>query len=96
MEGDEWVVHDLVLETTQIVVKGDDVFFKDNSTGQGDPTLISLNSGAGDGEPLVQLFGLANKTPHGVGAAVDEVATTDRTHELKLTVSLAENGTTAR
>jgi hypothetical protein len=28
----------------------------------------------------VQLFGLANKAPHGVGAAVDEVATTDRTH----------------
>jgi hypothetical protein len=80
MESDEWVVHDLVLETSQIVIEGDDVFFKDNSTGQGDPTLVSFNSGAGDGEPLVQLFGLANKGPHCVGAAVDEVAATDRTH----------------
>ena len=80
MEGDERVVHDLVLETTQIVIEGDDVFFKDNSTGKGDPALVSLNSGAGDGKPLVQLFGLANKGPHFVGAAVDEVAATDGTH----------------
>jgi hypothetical protein len=41
----------------------------------------------------MQFFWLANKCPHFVGAAVDEVASTDRTHELKLTVSLAENGT---
>ena len=80
MEGDERIIHDLVLETTQIVIEGDDVFFKDNSTGQGDPALVSLNSGAGDGKPLVQLFGLANKGPHFVGAAVDEVAATDGTH----------------
>ena len=80
MEGDEWIIHDLVLETTQIVIEGDDVFFKDNSTGQGDPALVSLNSGAGDGKPLVQLFRLANKGPHFVGAAVDEVAATDGTH----------------
>jgi hypothetical protein len=80
VEGDEWVIHDLVLETSQIVIEGDDVFFKDNSTGQGDPTLASFNSGAGDGEPLMQFFGLANKGPHSVGAAVDEVASTDRAH----------------
>ena len=80
MEGDEWVVDDLVLKATQIVIEGDDVFFKDNSTGQGDPALVSLNSGAGDGKPLVQLFRLANKGPHFVGAAVDEVAATDGTH----------------
>ena len=80
MEGDEWIIHDLVLETTQIVIEGDDVFFKDNSTGEGDPALVSLNSGAGDGKPLVQFFRLANKGPHFVGAAVDEVAATDGTH----------------
>ena len=80
MEGDERVVHDLVLKTTQIVIEGDDVFFKDNSTGEGDPALVSLNSGAGDGKPLVQFFRLANKGPHFVGAAVDEVAATDGTH----------------
>ena len=80
MEGDEWVVDDLVLKATQIVIEGDDVFFKDNSTGEGDPALVSLNSGAGDGKPLVQFFRLANKGPHFVGAAVDEVAATDGTH----------------
>ena len=80
MEGDERVVHDLVLKTTQIVIESDDVFFERDSAGEGDPTLVSLNSGAGDGEPLVQLFGLANKGPHFVGAAVDEVASTDGTH----------------
>ncbi len=91
MEGDEWVVDDLVLKATQIVIEGDDVFFKDNSTGKGDPTLVALNSGAGDGKPLVQLFGLSNKGPYLVGAAVNKVAATDRTHGSKLTVSVAEN-----
>ena len=95
MEGDEWVVHDLVLKTTQVVIEGDDVFFEDNSTGQGDPALVALNAGAGNGEPLMQFFGLANKGPHFVGAAVNEVAATDRTHGSKLTVNLAENGTQA-
>ena len=80
MEGDERVVHDLVLETTQIVIQSDDVLFKRDSARKGDPALVSLNSGAGDGEPLVQLFRLANKGPHFVGAAVDEVASTDGTH----------------
>mgnify|MGYP006902994489 FL=1 len=80
MEGDEGVVHDLVLETTQIVIKSDDVLFERDSAREGDPTLVSLNSGAGDGKPLVQLFRLANKGPHFVGAAVDEVAATDGTH----------------
>ena len=80
MESDEWVVHNLVLETTQIVIEGEDVFFERDSAREGDPALVPLNSGAGDGEPLVQFFGLANKGPHFVGAAVDEVATTDGTH----------------
>ena len=80
MEGDEWVVHDLVLETTQVVIEGDDVFFEDNSAGQRDPALVSLNTSAGDGEPLVQFLGLANESPHFVGAAVDEIATTNGTH----------------
>ena len=80
MEGDERVVHDLVLKTTQIVIESDDVFFERDSAGEGDPTLISLNSGAGDGKPLVQFFRLANKGPYCVGAAVDEVAATDGTH----------------
>ena len=95
MEGDEGVVHNFVLKATQIVIEGDDVFFEDNSTGQGDPALVALNAGAGNGEPLMQFFGLANKGPHFVGAAVNEVAATDRTHESKLTVNLAENGTQA-
>ena len=95
MEGDEWVVHNFVLKATQIVIEGDDVFFEDNSTGQGDPALVALNAGAGNGEPLMQFFGLANKGPHFVGAAVNEVAATDRTHGSKLTVNLAENGTQA-
>ena len=80
MEGDEWVVHDLVLETTQIVIEGDDFLFKGDSAREGDPALVSLNSGAGDGKPLVQFFRLANKSPHFVGAAIDEVAATDGTH----------------
>ncbi len=96
MEGDERVVYDFVLKATQIVIEGDDVFFEDNSTGQGDPTLVALNSGAGDGEPLVQLFGLSNKGPYLVGAAVNEVAATDGTHGSKLTVSVAQNTTKAR
>ena len=94
MEGDEWVVHNFVLKATQIVIKGDDVLFEDNSTGQADPALVALNSGADDGEPLMQFFGLANKGPHFVGAAVNEVAATDGTHGSKLTVSRVENGTT--
>ena len=93
MEGDERVVYDFVLKATQIVIEGDDVFFEDNSTGQGDPTLVALNSGAGDGEPLVQLFGLSNKGPYLVGAAVNKVAAAYGTHGSKLTVSVAENGT---
>ena len=80
MKSDERVVHDLVLETTQIVIESDDVFFKRDSTCERDPALISLNSGAGDGKPLVQFFRLANKSPHFVGAAVDEVAATDGAH----------------
>ena len=95
MESDEWVVHNFVLKATQIVIEGDDVFFEDDSTGQGDPALVALNAGTGNGEPLMQLFGLANKCPHCVGAAVNEVAATDRTHGSKLTVNLAENGTQA-
>jgi hypothetical protein len=95
MEGDERVVYDFVLKASQIVIEGDDVFFEDNSTGQGDPALVALNAGAGNGEPLMQFFGLANKGPHFVGAAVNEVAATDGTHGSKLTVSLAENGTQA-
>ena len=95
MEGDEWVVHNFVLKATQIVIEGDDVFFEDDSTGQGDPALVALNAGTGNGEPLMQFFGLANKGPHFVGAAVNEVAATDRTHGSKLTVSLDENGTQA-
>jgi hypothetical protein len=39
----------------------------------------------------VQLFGLSNKGPYLVGAAVNKVAATDRTHGSKLTVSVAEN-----
>jgi hypothetical protein len=41
----------------------------------------------------VQLFGLSNKGPYLVGAAVNKVAATDGTHGSKLTVSVAENGT---
>jgi hypothetical protein len=37
---------------------------------------------------------LANKGPHFVGAAVNEVAAADGTHGSKLTVSRVENGTT--
>lgn len=80
MKSNERVVHDLVLETTQIVIESDDVLFKRDSAREGDPPLASLNSGAGDGKPLVQFFRLANKGPHFVGAAVDEVAATDGTH----------------
>ena len=93
MEGDERVVYNFVLKATQIVIEGDDVFFEDNSTCQGDPTLVALNSGAGDGEPLVQLLWLSNKGPYLVGAAVNKVAATDGTHGSKLTVSVAKNGT---
>ena len=95
MEGDEWVVHNFVLKATQIVIEGDDVFFEDNSTSQGDPTLVSLNAGAGNGEPFMQFFGLANECPHLVRAAIDEVAASDGTHRSKLTVRLDENGTQA-
>ena len=80
MESDEWIVHDLVLETTQIMIESDDVLFERDSAREGDPALVSLNSGAGDGKPFVQFFRLANKGPHFVGAAVDEVAATDGTH----------------
>ncbi|MFM2235186.1 MAG: hypothetical protein RL296_845 [Actinomycetota bacterium] len=80
MESDEWIVHDLVLETTQIMIESDDVLFERDSAREGDPALVSLNSRAGDGKPFVQFFRLANKGPHFVGAAVDEVATTDGTH----------------
>lgn len=80
MKSDERVVYDLVLETTQIVIESDDVLFKRDSAREGDPALVSLNAGAGDGKPLVQFFRLANKGPHFVGAAVDEVAATDGTH----------------
>jgi len=84
VEGDEWVVHDLVLETTQVVIEGDDVFFEDNSAGQSDPALVALNTSAGDGEPLVQFVGLANESPHFFGAAVNKVAATNGTHGSKL------------
>ena len=95
MEGDEWVVHNFVLKATQIVIEGDDVFFKGDATSQGDPALAALNAGAGDGEPFVQFFRLSNEGPHFVGAAVNEVTAADRTHGSKLTVSLDENGTQA-
>ena len=95
MEGDEGVVHNFVLKATQIMIEGDDVFFEDNSTGQSDPALIALNAGAGNGGPFMQFLGLANKGPHFVGAAVNEVAATDRTHGSKLTVIRVENGTQA-
>ena len=93
MEGDERVVHNFVLKATQIVIEGDDVLLERDAPGQGDPTLVALNSGAGDGEPLVQLLWLSNKGPYLVGAAVNKVAATDGTHGSKLTVSVAENGT---
>ena len=80
MKRDERIVHDLVLKTAEIMIESDDVFFERDSAREGDPTLVSLNSGAGDGKPLVQFFRLANKGPHFVGAAVDEVAATDGTH----------------
>ena len=95
MEGDERIVHDFVLETTQVVIEGDDVFFKGDAASQGDPALVAFNAGAGDGEPLMQFLGLADECPHFVGAAVNEVAAADRTHGSKLTVSLDENGTQA-
>ena len=77
------------------MIESDDVFFEDNSTSQGDPTLVSLNAGAGYGEPFMQFFGLANECPHFVGAAINEVAASDRAHGSKLTVSRVENGTQA-
>jgi len=43
----------------------------------------------------MQFFWLANKCPHFVGAAVNEVAAADGTHGSKLTVSRVENGTQA-
>lgn len=93
MEGDEWVVHDFVLETTQVVIKGDDVLFEGDAASQGDPALVSLNARAGDREPFVQFLWLTDERPHFVGTAVNEVAAADRTHVSKLTVSLDENGT---
>ena len=93
MEGDEWVVHDFVLKTAKIVIEGDDVLFERDAPGQGNPALVALNTGASDGEPFMQFSGLSNKCPHFVGAAVNEVAASDRTHGSKLTVSLAKNGT---
>ena len=80
MEGNERVVHNFVLKTTQIMVESDDVFFKCNSAGEGDPALVPLNSGTGDGKPFMKFFRLANKGPHFVGTAINEVATTDGTH----------------
>ena len=95
MEGDEWVVHDFVLETAKIVIEGDDVLFERDAPGQGNPALVALNTGASDGEPFMQFSGLSNKGPHFVGVAVNKVAATDGTHGSKLTVSLDENGTQA-
>jgi hypothetical protein len=62
------------------MIKSDDVFFERDSARKGNPTLVSFNTSAGDGEPLVQFLGLANEGPHFVGAAVDEIATTNGTH----------------
>ena len=75
------------------MIKGDDVLFERDATGQGDPALVALNARAGDGKPLVQFLGLANECPHFVGAAVNEVTAANRTHRSKLTVSPDENGT---
>jgi hypothetical protein len=62
------------------MIESDDVFFERDSAREGNPTLVSFNTSAGDGEPLVQFLGLANEGPHFVGAAVDEIATTNGTH----------------
>ena len=85
MEGDEWVIYNFVLKPTQVVVKRDDVFFKRDSTCKRDPAFISFNFGAGDGKPLMKFFRLANKGPNFFGAAIDEVAATNRSHIEKLT-----------
>jgi len=62
------------------MIECDDVFFERDSAREGNPTLVSFNTSTSDGEPLVQFLGLANEGPHFVGAAVDEIATTNGTH----------------
>lgn len=80
MKGDEWVIYNFVLKSAQIVVEGDDVFFKSDATSKCDPALAALNSGAGDRKPFMKFFWSTDKFPYFFGAALYEVAATNGSH----------------
>ena len=63
MASDERVIGNCVLEPAQVVIDQQDVFFKDNASGQGDPPLIAFNASSGNGEPFMQGTWAANEFP---------------------------------
>jgi hypothetical protein len=72
MKRDQWVIDNLVLKTTQVVVECDDVFFKRDAGRKHDPTLVSLNATRRDWKPFMQSFWCTDESPHGVGVAIDK------------------------
>ena len=53
MKRDQWVVDNFVLKATQIVVEGNDVFFKRDAGCKRDPTFVSLYSARSNWKSLM-------------------------------------------
>jgi hypothetical protein len=80
MKRDQRVVDDLVLKATQIVVEGNDVFFKRDAGCKHDPTLVSFYATRSDWKPFMQSFWCANECPNGVGIALNKARAAHGSH----------------
>ena len=80
MKRDQWVVNNLVLKATQIVVEGNDVLFKRDAGCKSDPTFVALYATRSNWKPFMQSFWCTNKGPHGVGVAIDKAKASHGSH----------------
>jgi len=82
--GDDRIIHDPILESSQIVVERDDVFLEGDAGCQRDPTLVAFHARGCRRKPFVQPLRCTDETPHGVGVSIDEEVSPNRSHTAKL------------
>lgn len=87
MVGHDRVVDDSILKASKDMVKSDDVFFKAQTAGQGDPPFGAFDVAVGDRKPFMEAGRVADQGPHGVGWGIDECLAPYRSHRRNSTLT---------
>src|SRR3954465_5938554 len=87
---------DAVLQATQLVVVGDDLFLDGDPTGEGDCSLRTTESARLDAGEPVHASGVTDDLPYLVSRPVDARFFADRRHSRSLAARASSHGARAR